>query len=141
MKKLLLVVGFIFIGMVILMGMVGISSAHDAVLLEWDTPTTNDDGTPISDFLDANGFANYIIKYGPSSKVYDTELQASIHSINPQTSLLIPGLIAGKTYCFTIQPVNQKGKTAPGWSPEACATLDIQPSSIMVIKATKAYSK
>lgn len=133
MKKLL-VLGFMVL-------LASVAFAHDAVLLEWDTPTTNDDGTPITNFVDANGFANYTVKYGSAPGVYDTELKGSVLSTEKLSSLLVPQLVGGRTYCFIIQPINQKGFAAPGWSPESCATLDIQPGSIMILNATKAHSK
>jgi fibronectin type 3 domain-containing protein len=59
------------------------------VQLSWDAPTTNADGTPLTDL------AGYIIYYGQSSGQYGASIDAGL-----STAVAVSGLEVGQTYYF-----------------------------------------
>lgn len=70
------------------------------VTLEWNAPTQNTDGTPIS------GLAGYRVAYGTESRRYSTVLPISGAST---TSVRIEGLTPGTTYYFAVRAVTSTG--------------------------------
>jgi hypothetical protein len=69
----------------------------NSVTLTWDAPTTNIDGTPLTDL------AGYKIYYGTSSGVYTSVIDAK-----NVTTYKIGGLVAGAHY-FTVTAYNAAG--------------------------------
>lgn len=85
-KKLSSILSFV---VVIFCMITGAQTAE--IQLAWDKPTTNADGTPLTDL------AGYKIYYGHQSKNYQFVLD-----VKNQTSYTITGLESGKTYYFAV---------------------------------------
>jgi len=80
------------------------------VTLSWSAPTTNTDGTPLTDL------AGYNVYYGPSSGNYTNSYNAGM-----STSYTINNLPAG-TYYFVVTAYNAAGY-ASTFSNEASKTI------------------
>jgi hypothetical protein len=83
------------------------------VTLSWVPPTTDTDGTPLTNL------ASYIVYYGTASQTYTN----SIVVLNPnELSYVVGPLPAGKTYFFAVKAVTSSGSQS-GFSPEVSATI------------------
>jgi hypothetical protein len=78
-------------------GTAALSVADRSVSLKWDAPTTNTDGTALTDL------AGYKLRYGNSPGVYQTTL-----TLGTGTSYALNNLAAG-TYYFTVTAFNNGG--------------------------------
>jgi hypothetical protein len=67
--------------------------------LRWQTPLTNEDGTPLTDL------AGYVIRYGRTKSALDQSLQ--VNDANA-TSYVVENLTAG-TWFFTMSSINSAG--------------------------------
>ncbi|GBE04611.1 MAG TPA: hypothetical protein ENG95_07285 [Nitrospirae bacterium] len=81
-----------------------------SVTLTWDAPTTNEDGTPLTDL------AGYMVHYGPGSGNY-------IYLLNNgnNTEALISNLAAG-TWCFAVTAYDTSGNESE-YSDEVCTVV------------------
>jgi hypothetical protein len=79
------------------------SNASRAATLSWEAPTTNTDGTPLTDL------AGYRIYYGSSPQ--DLSHSVQINTIGLQT-YVIDDLEAG-TWCFAVKAVATDGSESP----------------------------
>jgi hypothetical protein len=66
------------------------ASQAGSVQLSWTAPTTNADGTPLTDL------AGYMVYYGTASQMYTTTVDVGL-----TTSAVLSGLAEGTTYYFT----------------------------------------
>jgi hypothetical protein len=71
-----------------------------SVTLSWVPPTTNTDGTPITNL------AGYRVLYGTASKQYTQSLSVPSPSV---TSVVVEGLAAGNTWYFATTALNTAG--------------------------------
>ncbi len=83
------------------------------VQLAWDAPTTNVDGTPLTDL------AGYRLYYGQTSGNYQ-----SFVDIGNQTTYTLAGLQPGQTYYFAVTAYDTSG-TQSAFSNEVSYTTDI----------------
>jgi hypothetical protein len=89
------------------------AASAQAVTLEWEAPTVNTDGTPLTDL------SGYRIHYGSAPGDYS----ASVAVNNPGlTRFVLDSLPAGKYY-FALTAYNAAGQDSP-YSPEVTATLN-----------------
>jgi hypothetical protein len=81
-----------------------------SVTLSWDAPTTNEDGTPLTDL------AGYKTYYGQSYGNYE-------HSINTESynTIVIDNLSAG-TWCFAVTAYDISGNEST-YSDEVCVEI------------------
>jgi len=89
----------------------GSGGATGFVTLNWQPPTTNADGTPISDL------AGYRVYYGQSSGNYSHSIDVGM-----STSCTIDQLPLGTTNYFAVTAYNSFGNES-GFSGEASKTL------------------
>ncbi|RMF86394.1 MAG: fibronectin type III domain-containing protein, partial [Nitrospinota bacterium] len=68
------------------------------VQLVWDAPTTNADGTPLTDL------AGYKVYYGQSSRNYGSPVD-----VGNQTTYILAGLSRGETYYFAVTAYDTSG--------------------------------
>lgn len=87
------------------------AAATKSVTLNWTKPTTNVDGTALTDL------AGYTVSYGDAPGSYSTSLTLTAAT----TSVVVEGLTAGKWY-FAIQSRNNSGVESD-FSSEVVATL------------------
>jgi hypothetical protein len=71
-----------------------------SVTLTWSKPTTNADGTPLTDL------AGYKVFYGNASRQYSYNLSVSGASV---TSTVLEGLASGTTWYFSVKSVTSGG--------------------------------
>ncbi|NIA18329.1 MAG: hypothetical protein GWO79_00385, partial [Actinobacteria bacterium] len=88
-KVVVLAVMFVFLA---------ITAADAAITLTWDPPTTNVDGTPLTDL------EGYRVYYGTASGNYDTNIDAT-----NVVSYEVEGLIPGNTYYFAVTAYDTSG--------------------------------
>ncbi len=81
------------------------------VTLSWDAPTTNEDGTPLSDL------AGYIVYYGTSSGNYTTNI-----NVGNVTTYQITNLADGLTYYFAVTAYDTVANQS-SYSTEVSTTL------------------
>lgn len=67
--------------------------------LRWSAPTTNSDGTPLTDL------AGYHVYYGTNADLLSSQIPVEA----TQTSLVINNLAVGTTYYFAITALNSTG--------------------------------
>ena len=98
------------------------TSAADTVLnakLTWDPPTTNEDGTPLTDL------AGYKLYYGPSSANYtgsiDVEDTTSVE-IGAIVDVLYDSLPTTDTVCFAVTAYDTYGNESD-YSNEVCENI------------------
>jgi hypothetical protein len=77
----------------------GSTNTVGSASLRWAAPTTNSDGTPLTDL------AGYHIYYGTNADLLSNEIPVEA----TQTSLVINNLAVGTTYYFAITALNSTG--------------------------------
>lgn len=126
---LLLLVAILF---VISPGMT--NSAHSGeAYLTWDPPTTNTDGTPLTDL------AGYKVYYGTASGNYDTIVDAG-----NATSYTVTSLISDVTYYFATTAYDTSANES-GFSNEVSKTIEVvsdttAPTGTISINSGASYS-
>jgi hypothetical protein len=94
-------------------GSTGSSPAAKTVNLQWQAPTENSDGTPLTDLK------GYKIHYGTESQTYTGEISVDNPTV---TTFLVDTLGAGKYY-FAVGAYNRSGAESP-LSDEVTATFN-----------------
>jgi Putative Ig domain len=79
---------------------INVTSSSGSATLSWVAPTTNVDGTPLTDL------AGYIIYYGTSSSNLSSTVSVDSSSASSYT---IAALVTGRTYYFAIASMNAAG--------------------------------
>jgi fibronectin type 3 domain-containing protein len=92
-----------------------ILSAGDATTLSWDPPTTNADGTPLTDL------AGYRIYYGTSSGSYPHNID-----VGDTTTYMVDDLTEGLTYYFAVTAYDTSMNESD-YSNEVSKTIQTQP--------------
>jgi fibronectin type 3 domain-containing protein len=80
--------------------------SYSSVTLAWDEPTTNEDGTPLTDL------AGYNVYYGTSSNTY-----THIEDAGTATIYNVTGLTVGTTYYFAVTAYDFSGNHSDFSSP------------------------
>jgi List-Bact-rpt repeat protein len=108
---------FLWLGLLLsyIVFMHAVTAFAGTVTLHWDAPTTNTDGTPLTDL------AGYIIYYGPTSGNYTNSLDVG----NVMTSV-VNNLTDGLTNYFTVIAYNSAGVES-SFSNEVNKTLPLPP--------------
>ncbi len=75
----------------------GTGTSYGSASLSWTAPTTNIDGTPLSDL------AGYKVYYGTTPGVYTSII------VGNRTTHQVDGLTKGQTYYFTVTAYDTKG--------------------------------
>ncbi len=88
----------------------GSSGTGDTVTLVWDAPTTNADGTPLTDL------AGYKIYYGQRSGIYTHSID-----VKSSTTATIGGLTSGH-WCFAVTAYDTSGNESD-YSKEVCTDI------------------
>ncbi|HEY6454240.1 MAG TPA: putative Ig domain-containing protein [Steroidobacteraceae bacterium] len=89
------------------------SAATSSITLSWTEPTTDTDGSPLTNL------ASYIVYYGTASQAYTNTIVVS----NPdELSYVVGSLVVGQTYYFAVKAVTSSG-TQSGFSPEVSTTI------------------
>ena len=94
------------------------------ITLAWDPPTTNTDGTPLTDL------AGYKIYYGPTSGSYTNTLD-----VGNVTTSVVNNLTDGLTYYFTVSAYNSAGVES-SFSNEVSKTLPSTQSTLTTFTVT-----
>jgi Fibronectin type III domain len=94
------------------------------ITLAWDAPTTNTDGTPLTDL------AGYKIYYGPTSGSYTNTLD-----VGNVTTSEVNDLTDGNTYYFTVSAYNSAGVES-SFSNEVSKTLPSSQSNLTTFTIT-----
>ena len=94
------------------------------ITLAWDAPTTNIDGTPLTDL------AGYKIYYGPTSGSYTNTLD-----VGNVTTSVVNNLTDGLTYYFTVSAYNSAGVES-SFSNEVSKTLPSTQSTLTTFTVT-----
>ena len=94
------------------------------ITLAWDAPTTNTDGTPLTDL------AGYKIYYGPTSGSYTNTLD-----VGNVTTSVVNNLTDGLTYYFTVSAYNSAGVES-SFSNEVSKTLPSTQSTLTTFTIT-----
>jgi hypothetical protein len=81
--------------------------------LAWNAPTTNVDGSPLTDL------AGYKIYYGVSPGVYSTSID-----VGSNTSHQVGNLTVGTTYYFTVTAYNTTGNESDFATPPVSKTIN-----------------
>ena len=68
------------------------------VQLSWDAPTTNEDGTPLTDL------AGYKVYYGQASRQYDVSVDVGL-----STTAALSSLVDGRAYYFAVTAYDTSG--------------------------------
>ncbi|GBD96777.1 MAG TPA: hypothetical protein ENG83_07545 [Nitrospirae bacterium] len=86
------------------------STAISSATLSWDAPTTNSDGTPLTDL------AGYKVYYGTSSSNYTESVD-----IGNTTGAVVDSLSPG-TWCFAVTAYDTSGNESD-YSNEVCTSI------------------
>lgn len=86
------------------------STAVSSATLSWDAPTTNSDGSPLTDLT------GYKVYYGTSSGSYTESVD-----IGNTTGSVVDGLSAG-TWCFAVTAYDTSGNESD-YSNEVCTSI------------------
>ena len=89
-----------------------------AVSLAWDSPSTNVDGSPLTDL------AGYRIYYGSASKAYQSTVD-----VGTATSATVHGLEPGQNLYFAVTAYNSESNESP-FSPEVVWNSDVNSDGI-----------
>lgn len=84
----------------------GTGETRGAIILDWDAPTTNADGTALTDLV------GYKIHYGTASGVYDHSID-----VGNVTTYALAGLTKGQTYYVVATAYDTSGNES-GYSNE-----------------------
>jgi hypothetical protein len=95
-----------------------------SVQLAWEAPTTNRDGTPLTDL------AGYKLYYGHTPETYTSSI-----NVGRRTTYTLTGLEAGKTYHFAVIAYDTSGNES-AFSTEVQATLPSRPHNVPVLTQT-----
>ncbi len=101
-----------------------VTAVAGTVTLAWDAPTTNTDGTPLTDL------AGYKIYYGPTSGSYTNTLD-----VGNVTTSVVNNLTDGLTYYFTVSAYNSAGVES-SFSNEVSKTLPSTQSTLTTFTIT-----
>ncbi len=100
-----------------------LSANAGTATLSWTPPTTNADGTPLTDL------AGYKIYYGTASRTYSQPID-----VGNVTTYFMGGFADGKTYYFAVKAYDT-ARNESGYSIEASKTFPAQTFALTVSKA------
>jgi hypothetical protein len=112
---------------------IGVAGAHAGSLpLQWDAPTTNADGTPLSDLASYRIYLGTTTPTCPSASFHTITAPAATPSVGEIVASRIVGLVAGTTYVARVTAVdvvgNESGCSGSA-SGAAVAELSVAPGA------------
>ena len=120
MKKFFL---FIYLLSMLVICLTASSAFPGTATLSWDAPTTNADGTPLTDL------AGYKVYYGTASHTYSQNID-----VNNVTTYTVNNLTDGTTYFFTVTAYDT-GSNESAYSNEVSKTITPQQYTLTVTSA------
>lgn len=108
----------------LLLGSLGAAQAA-SVTCTWSAPTTNADGTPLTDL------AGFHVYYGQASRAYVPPID-----VGNVTTFMVPNLSTGQTYYFAVTAYDWSGNESP-WSNELSVTI-LPPDPVLPVQTVTA---